>query len=56
MAGPGDTLEIVNRELFINGELTALSKNGKFLGPLLDQDFNQQDLFLPGQGNKDFFK
>ena len=55
VAGPGDTLEIVNRELFVNGELTPLSKNGKFLGPLLKQDFVQQDLFLPKQGNKDFF-
>jgi signal peptidase I len=55
VAGPGDTLEIINRELFINGESTPLSKNGKFLGPLLDQNFIQQDLFLPGQGNKDFF-
>lgn len=55
VAGPGDTLEIINRELFVNGKSVPLSENGKFLGPLLGEDYNQQDLFLPNNGNKDFF-
>jgi len=55
VAGPGDTLEIINRKLFVNNETVPISDNGKFLGPLLDKDFVQQDLFLPGQGNKDYF-
>jgi len=56
IAGPGDSIEIINRELFVNGESVPLSKNGKFTGPLLDKKHGQPDLFLPEHGNKDFFK
>ena len=56
IAGPGDTIEIINREVFVNDALVPLSENGKFLGPLLTSDYQQQDLFLPDKGNKDFFK
>lgn len=55
IAGPGETIEIINREVYVNSELVPLSENGKFSGPLLTADYQQQDLFLPNNGNKDFF-
>jgi len=55
IAGPGDSVEIINRELFVNDEIVSLSDNGKFLGPLLPENYQQADLFLPNNGNKDYF-
>lgn len=55
LAGPGDTIEIINREVFVNNEVVPLSDNGKFVGLLLSEDYMQQDLFLPNNGNKDHF-
>lgn len=55
LAGPGDSIEIINREVFVNNKVVPLSENGKYLGPLLSADYNQQDLFLPDNGNKDNF-
>ena len=56
LAGPGDNLEIVNREVFVNGEIVPISDNGKFIGQLLGEEYTQHDLFLPNNGNKDNFK
>ena len=56
VAEPGDIIEIRDRALFVNGEKAPFSENGKFIGPYLPEDYIQQDMFLPGQGNKDHFK
>lgn len=53
IAGPGDSLQIINRELYVNNELIPLSDNGKFIGQMLPEGYEQQDLFLPHIGNKD---
>jgi signal peptidase I len=55
IATPGDSLEIMARQVFVNGIEYPLSPNGKFLGQMLPPDYQQPDLFLPDQGNKDFF-
>ena len=56
VAEPGDTLEIKNKVIFINGEPYPLPENGKFVMSPLSSSFIQQDIFMGQQGNKDNFK
>lgn len=55
VAGPGDTLEIRNKQLYVNGDESPLPDHGKYFRPPLSESFVQQDIFLGIQGNKDFF-
>ena len=56
VAEPGDTVEIVAKQLFINGEELALSPNGKLKPYSLSPNDIQPDIFLGTQGNRDNFK
>ena len=56
IAIPGDKIRIEDRKVFVNNTEYPLPDNGKFIQPKLSPDYNQRELFLPGQGNKDFFK
>ncbi len=55
VAGPGDTLEVRNKQLYINGDESLLPDHGKYVALPLSESFVQQDIFLGTQGNKDFF-
>jgi len=56
VAEPGDTVEIVAKQLFVNGEEVALSPNGKLKPYSLSPNDIQPDIFLGTQGNRDNFK
>ena len=56
IANPGDRIRIENRKVFVNDTEYPLPNNGKFIQQKLSPKYNQRELFLPGQGNKDFFK
>lgn len=56
VAGPGDLLEVKDKVIYINGEPSPLSPNGKFVMSPLSDSFSQQDIFLGDRGNKDHFK
>lgn len=56
IAEPGDTLEIVARKVWVNGTEFPLPEHGKYIGSMLPRDFEQREIFLGNQGNKDFFK
>jgi len=56
VAEPGDTLEVNNKLIYINGSPYPLPENGKFIMSPISPDFTQQDIFLGDQGNKDYFK
>ncbi|MFQ6611545.1 MAG: signal peptidase I [Fidelibacterota bacterium] len=55
VAGPGDTLQVRNKKVFVNRKEYSLPEHGKYLMPALSPDFKQQDIFLGTQGNRDFF-
>jgi signal peptidase I len=55
IAGPGDTIKIVARHVYVNGQEYPLPKQGKYIAPILPPNFKQQDIFLGTQGNKDYF-
>ena len=56
VGGPGDTLLVDAKKVYINGEEVALSENGKFLYPTLPDNYRQQEIFLSSalNRNKDF--
>ncbi len=56
VAGPGDIIRIDDRKVFVNDKEFPLSENGKFISQKKPPEFNQRELFLPDQGNKDYFK
>jgi signal peptidase I len=56
IAGPGDSLTIIARNVLINGKKYPLSKNGKFTEQMYSKDQRTPNIFLGTQGNKDYFK
>ena len=46
VAGPGDTLKIVNKALYVNSQKIPTWEHGKFLGPTIDKKYNQPDIFF----------
>ncbi len=56
VAEPGDTVEIVAKQLFVNGNEVALSPNGKVKPYSLSPNDVQPDIFLGTQGNRDHFR
>ncbi|MEE8336388.1 MAG: signal peptidase I, partial [Candidatus Neomarinimicrobiota bacterium] len=55
VAGPGDEIQVRNRDLYVNGTLSPLAKNGKYIGDVYSEFEVQKEIFLGNQGNKDFF-
>ena len=41
VAGPGDTIKIDDKVLFVNGKRVPMWKHGKFLGASIEKKFNQ---------------
>ncbi len=54
IAEPGDTLEIINRKVLVNGKEFLLPEHGRFILPVSDPYKRDSNIFL-GKGNKDFF-
>ncbi len=54
VAEPGDTLEIRNRKVFINGNEFELPEHGRFILPIAASQQKDQNIFM-GKGNKDNF-
>ncbi len=52
VAGPGDTIRIENKELFVNGERIPMWENGKFIIPQsIPRTYNQNDIYLNSEIN-----
>ena len=51
VAGPGDTLKIVDKALYVNSQKISMWEHGKFLGPTIDKKYNQPDIFLSSDIN-----
>ena len=51
VAGPGDTLKIVDKALYVNNQKVPMWEHGKFLGPTIDKKYNQPDIFLSSDVN-----
>ncbi|MFL3005175.1 MAG: signal peptidase I [Candidatus Neomarinimicrobiota bacterium] len=51
VAGPGDTLKIVDKALYVNSQKVPMWEHGKFLGPTIDKQYNQPDIFLSSDIN-----
>lgn len=56
IALPGDTLRIEAKKVYVNGDVFPLPEHGRFITPTLPDDYQQEDIFLFHQGNKDHFK
>lgn len=54
VAEPGDTLEIRNRKVFINGNEFELPEHGRFILPIAASQQKDQNIFMD-KGNKDNF-
>ena len=51
VAGPGDTLKIADKSLYVNNQKVPMWEHGKFLGPTIDKKYNQPDIFLSSDIN-----
>lgn len=52
VAGPGDTIKIENKELFVNGDKIPMWENGKFILPKpIPKSYAQKDIFLNSEIN-----
>jgi len=52
IAGPGDSLEIINRTVYINGDRYPFPHKSKFISRSQNPDYKDVNIFL-GKGNKD---
>ena len=46
VAGPGDTLAIEGKKLFVNQERVPMWENGKFLAPPMQKTLSKPDIYL----------
>ena len=51
VAGPGDTLEVSDKKLYVNKQEIAMWENGKYLTPGMQKQFKQPDIFLSSETN-----
>ena len=51
VAGPGDTLAIEGKKLFVNQERVPMWENGKFLAPPMQKTLSQPDIYLSSDVN-----
>ena len=51
VAGPGDTLEVIDKKLYVNREEVVMWENGKYLTPSMQKQFKQPDIFLSSENN-----
>ena len=51
VAGPGDTIEVSDKKLFVNSEEVPMWDNGKYLTPAMQKQFKQPDIFLSSDNN-----
>ena len=51
VAGPGDTLKIVDKALYVKSQKIPMWDHGKFSGPTIDKKYNQPDIFLSSDIN-----
>lgn len=56
VAGPGDTISVVAKQLYVNGHEFKLPPNGKLNYGTFDPKAIQRHIFLRDQGNRDYFK
>jgi len=54
IAGPGDTLEIINRTVYLNGDPYPFPQKTKYILPRISPDYKDDNIFM-GKGNKDHF-
>ena len=52
IAGPGDSLEIINKTVYINGDRYPFPHKSKFISRSQNPDYKDVNIFL-GKGNKD---
>ena len=51
VAGPGDTILIENKNLFVNGVEKDMWEHGKYLTSAMQKKFRQPDIYLGGENN-----
>ena len=51
VAGPGDTLLVKQKKLFVNGKIVPMWKNGKYLTAPMQRQYRQPDIFLSSETN-----
>ncbi len=55
VAMSGDTINISNKALYINGERFPDAPHSKFIYPTYDPDYQESAIFPKGSGNRDFY-
>jgi len=51
VAGPGDTLIVQEKKLYVNGKEIPMWENGKYLTAPMQKNFRQSDIFLSSKKN-----
>ena len=51
VAGPGDTVSVSDKEIFVNGENVPMSDHGKYLTSAMQKKYRQPDIFLGSETN-----
>ena len=51
VAGPGDTLLVKQKKLYVNGKIVPMWKNGKYLTAPMQRQYRQPDIFLSSETN-----
>ena len=51
VAGPGDTIRIDQKKLFVNSKEVPMWEHGKYLGPTIDKKYKQPDIYLSSDYN-----